>query len=98
MIGGNQSYPNIPVEYHIKYPCSLDRDAPDRINTFTLAQIIDDHGPENVLFLAQSIKSAGSPIRVHVNKLLKIKDEVTGPQKYNFHVKEKFVDLMEGTT
>ena len=77
MIGGNQSCLNIPVEYHIKnpYPHSLERDDPNRLNTSLLAQIIDEHGPENVLFLAQSIKSKGSPIRAHVNNLMKITDE-----------------------
>lgn len=98
MVGGNTAIPNVPVEYIIKYPYpnSKERDDPDKLKTSFLAGIIDQHGPENVLFLAQSIKKAELPIRVHVNELMKIKDSTTGLQKYNFHIKES-VRGFEGT-
>jgi hypothetical protein len=90
MIGGNTKSPNIPVEYLIKYPYPSNPgyDDPEKLNTSFLATIIDQHGPENVLFLAQSIKSDKLPIRVHVNELMNIKDPLTGQRKYNFHIKE----------
>ena len=90
MIGGNMKSPNIPVEYLIKYPYPSSRgyDDPEKLSTLFLAKIIDQHGPENVLFLAQSIKSEKLPIRVHVNELMNIKDPLTGQRKYNFHIKE----------
>jgi hypothetical protein len=98
MIGGNSASPNIPVEYFIKYPYPETRkkDDHDKLKTSVLAKIINQHGPENVMFLAQSVKSADLPIRVHVNELMKIKDATTGLQKYNFHIKEN-VRGFEGT-
>jgi hypothetical protein len=89
MIGGNTTSPNIPVEYIIKnpYPDTYRFDH-HKLQTSVLAKIIDQHGPENVLFMAQSIKNERSPIRVHVNQLMKIKDATTGLQKYNFDIKE----------
>lgn len=90
MTGGNTQSPNIPVEYYIKYPYPDTRnlDNPEKLSTRFLANIIDEHGPENVLFLAQSVKSERLPVRVHVNDLMKISDPKTGEQKYNFHIKE----------
>jgi hypothetical protein len=91
MIGGNTASPNIPVEYLIKYPYPSNRsgnDDPEKLNTSFLAKIIDQHGPENVIFLGKSIKSDKLPIRVHVNELMNIKDHFTGERKYNFHIKE----------
>lgn len=98
MVGGNVVSPNVPVEYLIKYPYPTTRgqDDPEKLNTSFLANIIDQYGPENVLFLAQSVKNADLPIRVHVNELMKIKDNTTGFQKYNFHIKEN-VRGFEGT-
>uniref|UniRef100_A0A7S4AT84 Helicase ATP-binding domain-containing protein n=1 Tax=Pseudo-nitzschia australis TaxID=44445 RepID=A0A7S4AT84_9STRA len=91
MVGGNTASPNLPVEYLMKYPYpNTDgfRYDPEKLSTSFLAEVIDKHGPENVMFLAQSIKSVNMPIRVHINKLMKIKDQQTGLQKYNFHIKE----------
>jgi hypothetical protein len=91
MIGGNTASPNIPVEYLIKYPYPSNRsgnDDPEKLNTSFLAKIIDQHGPENVIFLGKSLKSDKMPIRVHVNELMNIKDHFTGERKYNFHIKE----------
>eukprot|EP00536_Pseudo-nitzschia_multiseries_P017237 jgi/Psemu1/70131/estExt_Genemark1.C_14450010 len=91
MVGGNTASPDRPVEYLMKYPypnSAGSRYDPDKLSTSFLAKIIEQHGPENVLFLAQSIKNVDLPIRVHVNELMKIKDQQTGLQKYNFHIKE----------
>ena len=89
MIGANKSDPNVPVEYIIKnpYPNTFDKDDPDAFNTSDLESIIDEHGAENVLLLAPSVNIKDSPIRMHVNNLLKIRHN--GAQKYNFHVNEK---------
>jgi hypothetical protein len=90
IVGGNTSSPNIPVEYFIKYPYPPEyptvKDV-NKLSTLVLSGIIDQHGPENVLFLSQSIKE-NSPLRIHVNKLTQIKEKGTGQQKYNFHIKE----------
>jgi len=89
IVGGNTTSPNIPVEYLIKYPYPKNNDSDhDKLDTMMLARIINEHGSENVLFLAQSVKSERSPIRVHVNELMKIKDPTTQRQQYNFHIKE----------
>ena len=98
MVGGNDRSPNIPVEYLMKYPYPNSSGSYDseKLNTSALAKIIDKHGPENVMFLAQSVKRAELPIRVHVNELMKIKDVSTGLQKYKFHIKEN-VRGFEGT-
>ncbi len=89
MVGGNVKSPNIPVEYLIKYPYPGNRDDDDdKLKTSALEKLIDDYGPENVMFLAQSVKRADLPIRVHVNQLMKKKEKITGLQKYNFHIKE----------
>ena len=85
MVGGNVKSPNIPVEYLIKYPYPGNRDDDDdKLKTSALEKLIDDYGPENVMFLAQSVKRADLPIRVHVNQLMKKKEKITGLQKYNF--------------
>ena len=97
MVGGNLASPNIPVEYLIKYPYpSTKSDDDEKLRTSVLARLIDQHGPENVMFLAQSVKREDLPIRVHVNQLMKINDKRTGLQKYNFHIKEN-VRGFEGT-
>eukprot|EP01051_Picozoa_sp_SAG22_P004721 SAG22_NODE_261_length_13373_cov_17.745472_3_plen_515_part_00 len=57
------------------------------ISTKVLAELLDTYGPENVMFLAQSVKSEKSPIRRHVNILAKLKDE-HGQRRFNFDIKE----------
>lgn len=97
MVGGNKASPNVPVEYLVKYPYpSTKHDEDEKLKTSVLADLIDQHGPENVMFLAQSVKRDDLPIRVHINQLMKIKDRRTGLQKYNFHIKEN-VRGFEGT-
>eukprot|EP00187_Rhodella_violacea_P015570 CAMPEP_0184719236 /NCGR_PEP_ID=MMETSP0314-20130426/8213_1 /TAXON_ID=38298 /ORGANISM="Rhodella maculata, Strain CCMP 736" /LENGTH=734 /DNA_ID=CAMNT_0027183097 /DNA_START=62 /DNA_END=2266 /DNA_ORIENTATION=+ len=87
MVGGNTTSPNRPVEYMCKHPFpSKHGPDPERLQTSYLAGLIDEFGPENVMFLAKSVQNENCPIRVHVNELMTIKEN--GRQKYNFHVKE----------
>ena len=63
--GGNKTSPNIPIEYHIKHPYppkDIHCNADGRLSTNFLAQIIDNHGPENVLFLAHSVLNDKTPV------------------------------------
>eukprot|EP01052_Picozoa_sp_SAG31_P012721 SAG31_NODE_749_length_12378_cov_8.688818_6_plen_982_part_00 len=83
--GGNTTSPNIPVEYLCRYPYPGE-DKEQKLPTRFLADLIDKHGPENVMLLAQSVKNDKCPIRVHVNHLMQMKTH-DGLQKYNFHVK-----------
>jgi hypothetical protein len=88
--GGNTKAEDIPVEYINRYPyppTSENSNSPDHLETAFLKEIIDEHGEENVMFLAQSVKNETCPIRVHVNELMKEKD-TKGKRKYNFHIKE----------
>ena len=46
-----------------------------KLPTAFLCGLIDAHGAENVLLLAQSVKSESSPIRVHVNEMMNLKNK-----------------------
>lgn len=87
--GGNTRVPNVPVEYICRYPYPpyTPNDDSTRLQTSVLSNIIDEHGADNVMFLAQSVRNEQCPIRVHVNALMKEKN-AQGKQKYNFHIKE----------
>ncbi len=87
--GGNSRVPNLPVEYLCRYPYPPSDHGENgyKLNTSVLSQLIDTHGAENVMFLAQSVRNEKCPIRVHVNELMKIRDNQR-KQKYNFHIKE----------
>ena len=86
--GGNTAAGNLPVEYLCRYPYPAKTDN-DRVKLQTsfLSGLIDEHGPENIMFIAQSVKNHFCPIRVHVNALMKEKN-TAGGQKYSFHIKE----------
>ena len=88
IVAGNNNSKNLPVEYFVKYlfPPKQGHDDKKKLDTKFLAKIIDDHGPENVLFLASSVKSDRCPIRVHANELMKVQKK--GQQKYSFDIKE----------
>lgn len=88
--GGNNRVENLPVEYHCKYPYPASKSSEERyrLSTDFLDSIIKEHGPENVLFLAQSVKNERCPIRVHVNALCEMRNRLTGEQIHNFHIKE----------
>ena len=88
--GANTKTEDLPVEYLCRLPYPGKREAPDLPTQF-LAGVIDKHGPENVMFLAQSVKSDKCPIRIHVNNLLGMKD-ADGTAKYNFDVKNRDYD------
>ena len=88
--GGNTRVPNLPVEYICRYayPSNNENDHDNsKLQTSFLSNLIDEYGPENIMFLAQSVKSDKCPIRVHVNALMKVRNEEK-KQKYNFHIKE----------
>lgn len=76
IVGGNTNGTQRQVEYLCrnpfppKQPVEKENLHDDRhVTTRFLASVLDEHGPENVMFLAQSVKSAGSPIMQHVNRL-----------------------------
>jgi hypothetical protein len=88
--GGNITSGNLQVEYLCRYPYPatiIMRDDKVKLQTSFLSKLIDEHGAENVMFMAQSVKNQNCPIRVHVNALMKEKN-TAGRQKYNFHIKE----------
>lgn len=88
IIGGNTRVPNLPVEYICRYPYPAhDANSLNKLDTSLLSDLIDEYGPENVMFLAQSVKNEDCPIRIHVNDLMKMKMD-DGRQKYKFHINE----------
>jgi len=87
IVGGNLISPDRPVQYICAYPFPAKGEFDTKgLHTSFLANLIDEYGPENVMFLANSVKHEKCPIRVHVNDLMTIREN--GHQKYNFHVKE----------
>ena len=56
--GGNAGSPNVPVQYRCVYPYPSTRLSSEQyLATDELAAIITEHGPENVMLLANSLKS-----------------------------------------
>ena len=88
IVGGNMHVQNLPIEYICRYPFPAKNESDkDKLPTSFLGKLIDEHGPNNVLLLAQSVKNEKCPIRVHVNDLMRLKNE-RGERKYSFHIKE----------
>lgn len=96
--GGNDNDPNLPVEYLCKYPYppSNSNEDPEKLSTKFLDSLIRTNGPENVLFLAQSVKNEKCPIRVHVNALCEMRNS-KGEQIHNFHIKESLRGYEDNT-
>lgn len=64
---------DVPVQYLIINPF-------DRQVTATLQNLIDVHGPDEVMILGRSVMGAGNAIRHHVNRLC--------TRQYRFNIKE----------
>lgn len=65
-----------PVEFVITNPWSFNV-------TKYIQSIIDNYGSENVMILSQSVRGAGSPVRLHINNLIKINHK-----KYQFTIRD----------
>jgi hypothetical protein len=102
IVGGSHEQ-NLPVEYWCRGPFPPRNQAElkepgllklqpathnaDNVTTKALVELLDTYGSENVMFLAQSVKSEKSPIRQHVNLLAKLVDK-RGERRFNFDIKE----------
>ena len=84
--GSNTTSQNLPVTYWCRMPFP-NKNNPVHLRTEELAEIIEEYGPENVMLLAMSVSNEKTPLRVHVNELLQLRDHA-GRLRFNFHVKD----------
>lgn len=93
IVGGNTDDDNRQVEYLCRNPfppnepVGKENAGDDKhVTTSFLASVLDEHGPENVMFLAQSVKSENSPIMRHVNRLGEMYESRSTPRNEMFDV------------